>query len=60
MKNPDLLRALADCASVLQRAHRIAESAGHPYIAQLLRQASWKIGAAISTINHAAAESEAS
>lgn len=51
MKDQSLLHALADCASVLRRAHRIAEAAGHPYIAQLLRQCDWKIKAAIEVLS---------
>ena len=55
----DLLDALVDCSAVLQRAHRIAEP-NHPYVAQLIRIAAWKIGAAIAQLSHVAAEAEAS
>ncbi len=46
MKDRALLRALVDCSAALDRAHRIARDAGRDYIAQLLRQAAWKIAAA--------------
>lgn len=46
--NHDLLETLVAASSKLQEAHAKARDAGREDIAQLLRQAQWKVVAALS------------
>jgi len=46
--NRELLESLVAASSALQHAHKIARDAGREDIAQMLRQAAWKVAAAMT------------
>jgi hypothetical protein len=48
--NRDLLEVLVRCSFELQQAHKVARAAGREDICQQLREAAWKVAAAIGDL----------